>query len=113
MNNKFTDSCAHISTNSCVDASMHAETQNSRTGRLITSAQSTARDLFIRRLVMATQSRLRRFRTASLGLTASLNRFIGAPGTVILMYLDSGGKWRDAAVVPSGDLQVATPFARN
>lgn len=92
---------------------MHAETHNILTGRLITNPQPTVRDLFIRLCVIATQSRFRCFRTASFGLTVSLNRFIGTPGTVILMYLDIGGKWRDAAVVLSGDLEVVTPFARN
>lgn len=109
--NRFTDECAHVSTNTCAYTSMRRETHNTPTEWFITNPHPTARDLFIRFCVIAAQSHFRRFRTASFGLTASLNRFIGAPGTVILMYLDNGGKWRDTAGVLSGDLQVVTPFA--
>lgn len=58
-------------------------------------------------------SPLRHFRSASFGLAASLNRFIGAPGTVTLTHLESGGKWRDTAVMVGGDLTFATPVTQN
>lgn len=38
---------------------------------------------------------------------------MAALGTVILMDLDSGGKWSDTAVVVGGDLKVATPVTQN
>lgn len=85
--NRFTDSRAHVSTDTCADTYMQHITPP--TEWLITNPRPTATDLFIRVCVIAFTEVLE---LPGFGLTASLNRFIGAPGTAILTYLDRGGR---------------------